>query len=66
MPKKLAAKFMTVFQAIENDKPGILDIKPLSGRPGYSRLRIGQYRAIYTKDMGIIVIRIGARGGVCK
>lgn len=32
----------------------------------YSRLRIGDYRAIYTVDLEIIVITTGSRGDVYK
>ena len=66
MPVKTRNAFMTAFQDIEDGKTDGLDIKSLSGRDGYSRLRIGSYRAIYTVNMEIIVIRVGPRGDVYK
>ena len=42
------------------------NVKKLVGRPGY-RLRVGDWRVIYTLDAGRLVVRvldIGARGGV--
>jgi mRNA interferase RelE/StbE len=42
------------------------NVKRLSNHPGY-RLRVGDWRVIYTVDQGAItihVIRIEARGGV--
>ena len=66
MPVKTRDAFMTAFQAIETGNTDGLDIKSLSGRAGYSRLRIGSYRAIYTVNMEIIVIRVGPRGDVYK
>ncbi len=41
-------------------------IETLVGRPGY-RLRIGDWRVIYTLDSGrlvVLVLDIGARGGI--
>ena len=66
MPVKTRNSFMAAFENIENGNTDGLDIKSLSGRDGYSRLRIGSYRAIYTVDMEIIVIRVGPRGDVYK
>ena len=43
-----------------------LDIKKLVGREGF-RLRVGDWRVIYTKDGQILAIeRIAPRGGVYK
>lgn len=66
MPVKTRDAFMTAFEDIENGHTDGLDIKTLSGRDSYSRLRIGSYRAIYTVNMEIIVIRVGSRGDVYK
>lgn len=43
------------------------DIKPLKGNPGLLRLRVGQYRIIYTVDHGELVVYVvdaGNRGQV--
>lgn len=66
MPRETASKFMSAFAKIEEGKTEGMDIKPMSGKAGYYRLRIGKYRAIYTIDMEIIVIEAGSRGGVYK
>lgn len=44
------------------------NVKKLVGRPGY-RLRIGDWRVIYTVDSGrlvVLVLDIGSRGGIYK
>ncbi|MFZ5591817.1 MAG: type II toxin-antitoxin system RelE family toxin [Bacillota bacterium] len=46
-----------------------LDIKPLRGRIGEYRLRVGQYRIIYTLQRDVLlvyVVYIGTRGNVYK
>lgn len=45
------------------------DIKPMQGRPGFYRLRVGAYRIIYTVENGILTVRVtaaGNRGDVYK
>lgn len=45
-----------------------LDLKPLQGRPAF-RLRVGDWRIIFSRDDAIRVLaieRIGARGDVYK
>lgn len=47
----------------------ILDIKPLAGRFGQMRLRVGNYRIIYRLENDILVIyviAIGSRGDIYK
>lgn len=63
MPADIRGRFMGAFEMIEAGSGEALDIKKLQGREGY-RLRIGGYRAIYTKDMEVIVIDAGPRGGI--
>jgi mRNA interferase RelE/StbE len=49
------------------DDPASLanNIAPLKGGDGLSRLRVGDWRVIYTETLVIVsVIRIGPRGGV--
>jgi mRNA interferase RelE/StbE len=43
---------------------GSVDVKPLSGRPGY-RLRVGRYRVIFRRQGDTIeVLDLAARGSV--
>lgn len=43
------------------------DIKPLVGRPGLYRLRVGDYRVVFQSvDSGIDILDIGSRGDVYK
>lgn len=53
--------------AVDPDNPD-LDIETLKGREGF-RLRVGQYRVIYTrKDDGFIleIVRVRTRGDIYK
>ncbi len=57
-----------IFEAISK-LPVSGDIKPLQQRHGYYRLRVGDYRIIYTVDNDILVvfvIEIGNRGDIYK
>ena len=52
-----------------NPLDNLLDIKPLSGRAGQMRLRVGNYRIIYRLENDILVIyviAIGPRGDIYK
>lgn len=45
------------------------DIKAMQGHPGYFRLRVGDYRVIYTVDNNVLIVRIievGNRGDIYK
>lgn len=45
------------------------DIKVMQGHSGYFRLRVGDYRVIYTVDDNVLIVRIvavGNRGDVYK
>jgi len=45
------------------------DIKPLQGNPGLMRLRVGDYRIVYSVDNGqliVYVIDVGNRGQIYK
>ena len=67
MPQKTADRFMAAFADIEAGQDTAYDITPMKGdHKGYFRLRIGDYRAIYTRDMEIIVITAGPRGDIYK
>lgn len=64
MPVPQAKKMRTALEAIAMDKDNNFDIKKLKGMEGY-RLRIGQYRAVYTIDMVIMnVDNIAPRGSI--
>ncbi|OOG22756.1 addiction module toxin RelE [Thioalkalivibrio denitrificans] len=69
MPSDAAARFLRAFEALAEDpERRDLDITPMQGRPGF-RLRIGQWRALYTLEherLVILVVQVGARGDVYK
>ncbi len=65
MPRKTAQRFYAAFESIEAGHTEALDIKKMTNSPHF-RLRIGDYRAIYTLEMEIIVITAGPRGDVYK
>ncbi len=49
--------------------PAAGDIKAMQGYSGYYRLRVGNYRIIYTVDNDVLLIRvieIGNRGDIYK
>lgn len=49
--------------------PGEGDIKPLSGLDEMYRLRVGDYRVIYTIERDVLivrVVRVGNRGDIYK
>ena len=73
--KKKAKKFIDKLP--ENDKRRIVsaiealpdsgDIKKLQGKSGYYRLRVGNYRIIYTVDHGKLIVYVvdaGNRGQI--
>lgn len=65
IPARIRQRILEKIDLIaENPSRTDLDIKPLKGVAA-SRLRVGQYRVIYTED-GIIldVIKIGPRGDI--
>ena len=50
-------------------QPNEGDIKPISGHPGFFRLRVGTYRVLYTIENDVLIVRvldIGNRGDVYK
>lgn len=70
MEPQLRKHILLNIQKLASPNPDA-DIKPLKGRLGLYRLRVGGYRVIYTynKDGEIIVILVldvGARGDVYK
>ena len=67
LDKKTANRIMGAINKLaENPARTDLDIRPLKGRAGY-RLRVGDWRVIYTADGNIIaILHIGSRGDVYK
>ncbi len=66
MPRTEALRIMyrlTEFQrALDNDDTTPFDIKPLQGHPGHWRLRVGDYRVVYTIEDGQLVVWVVAVG----
>ena len=56
------ARFYTAFEALEKEPPEG-DIKPYTGNPGISRLRVGNFRALFKiEDNKILITHIESRG----
>lgn len=56
-----------IYKAIYNLPDG--DIKPLQGHKGFYRLRVGDYRIVYTIDNGnyiICIVKAHNRGDIYK
>lgn len=66
IPMKYARKLRLALGRIEMGDSLGLDVKPLTNKPGYFRLRIGDYRAIYRMTDRLFIEVIGARGDVYK
>lgn len=65
LPKQEKLRIVSEIQRLPNGE----DIKPLNGHKGLYRLRIGNYRIIYTVDHGqliVFVIDVDNRGDVYK
>ena len=69
MPRKLAERFQAAFRELAEDpRRQDLDVAKLAGREGF-RLRIGDWRAVFTVDQGrllVLVLDIGPRGDIYK
>ena len=66
MPRNVRELLLAKIDDVAVDPMRAQNVKKLVGRPGY-RLRVGDWRVIYTLDAGRLVVRvldIGARGGV--
>ncbi len=66
MPRNLRDVVLSKIDDLAVNPLQAQNVKKLVGRPGY-RLRVGDWRVIYTLDAGRLVVRvldIGARGGV--
>jgi len=69
LPADVRERILASLQRVaEHPDSDALDIKALQGRPGY-RLRVEKWRVIYHRDdaeLVILVLEVGARGGVYK
>lgn len=68
MPRNVRELVLGKIDELAKDPMRAHNVKKLVGRPGY-RLRVGDWRVIYTLDAGRLVVRvldIGARGGVYR
>lgn len=57
---------MEKIEALAHAPDQAQNVKKLVGRPGY-RLRVGDWRVLFTLDDGKLIVRVldvGARGGV--
>ena len=66
MPRNVRDLLLAKINDLAVDPIRAQNVKKLVGRAGY-RLRVGDWRVIYTLDAGRLVVRvldIGARGGV--
>ena len=75
--EKWAAKFIRKQQPAQQKRimqalaqlPFAGDIKPMAGSEGFDRLRVGDYRILYTVEEEIITVRVtdaGNRGDIYK
>jgi mRNA interferase RelE/StbE len=66
LPRNISALIVSKIELFASDPSALSNnLKPLSGRPGEFRLRIGDWRVIMTETGEIVaVIKIGARGSV--
>ena len=65
LPKNERARLAAAIEALPNGS----DIKQMKGHEGLFRLRVGDYRIIYTVDNGeliVYVIDVGNRGEIYK
>ena len=66
MPRNVRELILEKRDELAIDLMQARNVKKLVGRPGY-RLRVGDWRVIYTLESGRLVLRvldIGSRGGV--
>lgn len=66
MPRNTADLIRQKIEEVAADPAKARNVKKLKGRDGY-RLRVGDWRVVYTIEAGVlvlIVIEIGPRGGI--
>lgn len=69
MPPHVRARFHAAFHALEGGGPeaDAVDTRPVVGRRGYRRVRVGDWRAIYALEDGeVVVTEAGCRGDMYK
>ena len=66
MPFRTREKFVKAFKDIEHGETRGMDIRKMQGYEDYMRLRIGDYRAIYTVTDEVVIIYAGPRGDIYK
>jgi mRNA interferase RelE/StbE len=61
-----ASRIRAKVDQLANDPASLANnITPLKGGDGFSRLRVGDWRVVFTETLVVVaVIRIGPRGGV--
>lgn len=67
LPQKKRLATVTALEDIASDKKISHDIKKIQGENDQWRLRIGDYRIVYTIDLVVLeVVKIGPRGDIYK
>lgn len=66
LPRNVSALIISKIELFASDPSALSNnLKPLAGRPGEFRLRVGDWRVIMTEAGEIVaVIKIGPRGSV--
>lgn len=68
LPADVRNRLLAALHGLENE-PYPAGVKKLTGYESYFRIRVGDWRIIYTVEADrliILVLEIGARGGVYK
>ncbi|MBU3693756.1 MAG: type II toxin-antitoxin system RelE/ParE family toxin [Rhodocyclaceae bacterium] len=68
MPRNVAEMVVAKIEQVAAAPYEAPNVKKLAGSPAY-RLRVGQWRVIYSLNDGLLlvsVLKIGARGGIYK
>ena len=67
MPKAQRIKMLNGLEAIAKDETTGLDISTMKGLKNGYRLRVGQFRAIYTNELTVITVeKVSPRGDAYK
>lgn len=60
--RKILVRLADLQQAMDAEDTEAFDIKALRGTPGAYRLRVGDYRVVYTVDHGELIVWVLAAG----